>query len=345
MFLSSPNYLFFFLNFLKNQHKLAVNLDKLENTFNNRLNNALNKEKTTKQLPNNLFNTDTQNLIVYNQNYLQTEYLNNYKSSLFKFLRTIINSTCIKELLQEIYPQLEKNDLELIDESFIDYAESLTIFEGLYNQKIFGNYNILLNKIIINKELRYQNFYYGKGICYVLHTGMFIVTLLHEMIEHLSRRFLFSYKCNDSVNNKTDRSTKLVIDKYQISNIKEYLPPKEGGRNLETLLLGAQREKLKIRQAFFLLNADSWKNHLHIFRNSFCNYYNDDMTIQDIKKTIDQNSCFFGLFNNSVIADEPELIPTQAIDYVKQIHGTVSQSIDLSEKSQGYLVNTLLSIN
>ena len=174
---------------------------------------------------------------------------------------------------------------------------------------------------------------------------MFIVTLLHEMIEHLSRRFLFSYKCNDSVNNKTDRSTKLVIDKYQISNIKEYLPPKEGGRNLETLLLGAQREKLKIRQAFFLLNADSWKNHLHIFRNSFCNYYNDDMTIQDIKKTIDQNSCFFGLFNNSVIADEPELIPTQAIDYVKQIHGTVSQSIDLSEKSQGYLVNTLLSIN
>ena len=153
---------------------------------------------------------------------------------LFKFLRTIINSTCIKELLQEIYPQLEKNDLELIDESFIDYAESLTIFEGLYNQKIFGNYNILLNKIIINKELRYQNFYYGKGICYVLHTGMFIVTLLHEMIEHLSRRFLFSYKCNDSVNNKTDRSTKLVIDKYQISNIKEYLPPKEGGRNLET---------------------------------------------------------------------------------------------------------------
>ena len=68
------------------------------------------------------------------------------------------------------------------------------------------------------------------------------------------------------------------------------------------------------------------------------------MTIQDIKKTIDQNSCFFGLFNNSVIADEPELIPTQAIDYVKQIHGTVSQSIDLSEKSQGYLVNTLLSI-
>ena len=33
MFLSSPNYLFFFLNFLKNQHKLAVNLDKSENTL------------------------------------------------------------------------------------------------------------------------------------------------------------------------------------------------------------------------------------------------------------------------------------------------------------------------
>lgn len=330
MLLASPFKLLNFYKYLKKKYKLNVELPK--------------KEKKEEQ--DGLESISDEELDEYVELSLGQSFVPKIKVYLFKFLRAIIDSKCIIDLLHEIYPEMDENDLAIFDESFINYAEDITKFEGLFNERLFGNYNYMINQILINQCLRYSDRKYGNGLLFLLHTGVFLITLLHEIIGHFSRRYFFSIKHSNIISNLTDRKIQTVIDNSNSKKDNSFIAMPidwsemqiEGGSNIETLLFGSERTLLSARQAIYILDIRSWDFNISKFRNDFCLYNKTNLTVEEIDKLLSDEQVLFGTFRNTVNKDKPLAFPNQMIEYVMSSTGStvVEQTINIGERLCGY---------
>ena len=333
----------FHIMFLADAFKLLTYLYSLNEKY--QLQITLPARQSDQETKRKLSNLPIQSLLVQDENALAT-FSSVIKPSLFKFLRQIIESKCIKELLSFIYPKLTEEELLLLDESFITYSESITEFAGLYNSRLFGYYYSINNKILINQLIRYTNKEYGFGLLYLLHTGVYLITLIHEILGHFSRRYIFSLLSEGKNSNITDRTLVEVINDYNQINKKNKIPipfpednndKMEGSRNVETLLFGNERKILSAKQVIFLLSESSWKMNLNAFRAQFILNGKENLTIEEISKKANTNF-FFGEFEGTFQYTKQNDIPPQTIEYVKIKDNTdfIEQTISMEGKLEGY---------
>ena len=198
-------------------------------------------------------------------------YVDDVKQILQTLMVKLISSTCIRSLLQEIFPKYQ--DLfYLLNKNFIRYAFSVMDFRGCFNLGQYGYTSMITNTITINTEYR-QTFGIIKEEQYLFYyTFIWFITIFHEIIGHFARRYLFYYT-NGKINNKTERD-------FQIEN--------DGGQYLEELLFGKSTD-YHLNEILFLFDINNWNYSFTEFKSKLLSIKNEQLKEKELKKIINNN--------------------------------------------------------
>ena len=174
------------------------------------------------------------------------------KPNLFEFLRQIVGSNCIKSLLKLSLHDYNKSEINLINTDFLDLAEENTTFNGKYNNKKYGKFNSMTLYISINsvqRELNSDDF--SDSIEIIFHCGVWLITLIHEIFGHFSRRYLFYY---------TNRKGSTFTPRETINM--------DCGKYIENLLFSDCRQ-LNFSQIEYIFNTNNWDLDYNSFQKGF----------------------------------------------------------------------------
>lgn len=210
-----------------------------------------------------------------------------FKRDIFLFFKKIMKLKCLTSFLIHFYSEEEA---VLLNDSFLDYVESITSFTGLFNPKKFGYTNTILYKIVINIYSREIHGCYKNDIKSLFHIGIWFITLLHEALGHFGRRYIF-LQSNRETRDCTPREMQYNDD---------------GGRYLETCLFG-EGKKFSLQQVIFLLNEQNWDVKYQTFFQRFIECNNkiiSTLNIKEgtfIKKLVDYLEIRYDVLRNSKI--------------------------------------------
>ena len=179
------------------------------------------------------------------------KYLKEISELLWKILEPILQSKCISSLLSFIM----KKQIT-IDKSVLVFIKESIQYEGLFISDLFGSTEAAFLKIYINTMQRTINeTNCSKNFNLLFHFGSWIVTLLHEIVGHFSRRFFFYNSNKDYGNSFTPRDQSIGDD---------------GGNYVEYLLFRSQKS-LHISHIVYLLEIKNWDVEYSEFAKSFSN--------------------------------------------------------------------------
>lgn len=215
---------------------------------------------------------------------------------LSKFLKSIINTKCIRSMLQHFFAK-SQDLLFFLNSNFINHLLSHLTLQGLFNSDDLGYTDQIIDNITINiseKPKRIQSYIKANLFINII---ICIITILHEGFGHYAQRYLY-YISNGEINNKTDREYQINFDE---------------GYYVEQLLFGTSN-MLNIEKILFLLEIKNWNLQYDEFSQKF-NEINEDISIEErirnnalIAKILNINRCdideFIYVFSKSGISFE-----------------------------------------
>lgn len=213
------------------------------------------------------------------------------KVHLFNFLKKIINSQCIQELLCEAFPNAKKENIKILDDTFIEYVEENTEFKGLYNDKVLSTTNFMINRIIINQVTQLDSDKTQKDIFNLLHIGLFTLSLISEVFGSFACRYLISM-----TNNR-------VLLEYFDEN-----------KNIINSLFNNEIKSLSLRQCIFILEPSSYETSLSSFKDKLSSYEKSSHSNKEIQELITANDFFFDFFKSADLLASNELYK-ESIEY------------------------------
>ena len=204
------------------------------------------------------------NELLYKYEYFLNEYyLNEYLLQFKEIIKAIIKSKYYSTILSELFNKNKKEIYFIQKDEFIDYLISkiniipISIYDVPFSDKFsleifLGGYDSLYI------DLREANGY-GNEISTIMKLGNNTVNIIHEGGGH----FIYSYFTLISNNFYNLASPKIKINNELIQN--------ESGEQVELLLFGRIIEKLKLKEALFILNTKNHNiyNHFDEFRENF----------------------------------------------------------------------------
>ena len=200
-------------------------------------------------------NEDDEIKLIVKRNLKFSKYIKEISVLQWKILKPILQSKCISSLLSFLF----KKTITL-DESVLTYIKESIQYQGLFNTELFGYTNGAFLKIYINTIQRNINEVNClKNLNLLFHFGSWIVTAIHEIVGHFSRRFFF-YNSNKNYGNAFTPREQSIYD--------------DGGNYVEYLLFKSQKS-LQLSHIIYLLDINNWNVDYSDFAKTFSSITNE----------------------------------------------------------------------
>ena len=234
-----------------------------ENHIPSRLHFFLKDLKVDDNRIKNLAGSLYSNLLGENNNIVKNINLNEYKELFFETLENILNSKCIRQLVQKLKERhKDTNDVITSDNNYINYINYIKkniIFFPFFNKNAFGLTITLNGKLIINDEFR--NIQLRNEQVNLYNFCVWIVTGIHEAIGHFLKDYFYYL-------------TRFVISEDSDDNSSGKA---EDGDFIESILF--PNAGFYYCDVFYILDINNWNKNL----NEFTSYFTSEKRNQIIE--------------------------------------------------------------